>query len=184
MPQPKILLPPVVAAILALGLTGGQLPGGARSESPQKLTLNELEYLEMPGLDVMLAHDYYPEGHQGGVGIIQNGQRVATNGDVRLDRTPGQWQPVPKVGKRVVDRATGEISLRAEYPDESKNRKGFNPVEYPDLRFAYTVRVRPAGRAFRIVVDLEQPLPDLWVGKVGFNMELFPGLLFGRAFQP
>ena len=139
------------------------------------LQLNELEYLEMPGLNVMLAHDYYPEGHQGGVGIIQNGQRVATNGDLRLDRTPGQWQPVPKVGKRVVDKATGEISLRAEYPDESKNRKGFNPVDYPDLRFAYTVRVRPEGAAFRILVDLEQPLPDEWIGKVGFNMELFPG---------
>jgi endoglucanase len=147
------------------------------------LKLNDLEYLTMPGLDVMLAHDYYPEGHQGGVGIIQNGRRVATNGDIRLDRTPGQWQPVPKVGKRVVDRATSEISLRAEYPDEAKNRKGFNPVDYPDLRFAYTVRVRPEGKAFRILVDLEQPLPEEWIGRVGFNMELFPGLLFGRSFQ-
>ena len=146
------------------------------------MRLNELEYLEMPGLNVMLAHDYYPEGHQGGVGIIQNGLRVATNGDIRLDRTPGQWQPVPKVGKRVVDRATGEISLRAEFPDEAKNRKGFNPVEYPDLRFAYTVRVRPEGKGFRILVDLEQPLPDEWVGRVGFNMELFPGILFGKSF--
>jgi hypothetical protein len=146
------------------------------------LRLNDLEYLEMPGLNVMLAHDFYPEGHQGGVGVIQNGLRVATNGDIRLDRAPGQWQPVPKVGKRAVDKATGEISVRAEYPDESKNRKGFNPVEYPDLRFAYTVRVRPEGSAFRIVVDLEQPLPDEWVGRVGFNMELFPGILFGRTY--
>jgi endoglucanase len=150
--------------------------------SPAVLRLHELEYLEMPGLNVMLAHDYYPEGHQGGVGIIQNGLRVATNGDVRLDRTPGQWQPVPKVGKRVVDKATGEISLRAEFPDESKNRKGFNPVDYPDLRFAYTVRVRPEGQAFRILVDLEKPLPDEWISRVGFNMELFPGILFGKTF--
>ena len=150
---------------------------------PSGLRLNDLEYLTMPGLDVMLAHDFYPEGHQGGVGVIQNGQRVATNGDLRLDRTPGQWQPVPKVGKRVVDRATGEISVRAEYPDESKNRKGFNPVEYPDLKLAYNVRVHPVGKAFRIVVDLEQPVPDAFVGKVGFNMELFPGTLFGRSFQ-
>ena len=94
----------------------------AAAPAAAALRLNELEYLEMPGLNVMLAHDYYPEGHQGGVGIIQNGVRVATNGDLRLDRTPGQWQPVPKVGKRVVDKATGEISLRSEYPDEAKNR--------------------------------------------------------------
>ncbi len=157
-------------------------PAPSAPEDAAALRLNELEYLEMAGLNVMLAHDYYPEGHQGGVGIIQNGLRVATNGDLRLDRTPGQWQPVPKVGKRVVDAATGEISLRAEFPDESKNRKGFNPVEYPDLRFAYTVRVRPEGAAFRILVDLDAPLPDEWVGRVGFNMELFPGILFGKSW--
>jgi len=155
---------------------------GSAAESPTALTLNELEYLEMPGLNVMLAHDFYPEGHQGGVGIIQNGLRVATNGDIRLDRTPGQWQPVPKVGKRVVDRATQEISVRMEYPDPEKDRKGFNPVVYPDLHFAYTVRVRPEGAAFRILVDLETPLPEEWIGKVGFNMELFPGILFGKTW--
>jgi len=175
-----------VIAFVTIAFATSSPPTAAQTKAgdtaPAALRLNELEYLEMPGLNVMLAHDYYPEGHQGGVGIIQNGLRVATNGDIRLDRTPGQWQPVPKVGKRVVDRATGEISLRAEYPDESKNRKGFNPVDYPDLRFAYTVRVQPEGQAFRILVDLEQPLPDQWVGRVGFNIELFPGLLFGKTF--
>ncbi|BET65326.1 hypothetical protein ASA1KI_02440 [Opitutales bacterium ASA1] len=152
--------------------------------SPDRLVLNDLEYLEMRGLNVMLAHDFYPESHQGGVGFIQNGLRAATNGDLRLQSTPGQWQPVPKVGPRVVDRATGEISVRMEYPDPEKNRRGFNPIEYPDLEFAYTIRVRPEpeGAAFRIVVDLEQPLPAEWIGKVGFNIELFPGFLFGRTF--
>ena len=149
---------------------------------PARLVLNDLEYLEMPGLNVMLAHDYYPEGHQGGVGVILNGRRLATNGDLRLDRTPGQWQPTPVVGKRVVDRATGEVSVHCSFPDESKNRKGFNPIEYPDLKFGYTVRIRPEGTAFRIVVDLDAPLPDPWIGKVGFNFELFPGLLFGKGF--
>ncbi|HEX8687863.1 MAG TPA: hypothetical protein VF654_15245, partial [Pyrinomonadaceae bacterium] len=101
------------------------------------LRINELEYLEMPGLNVMLAHDYYPESHQGGVGIIQNGLRVATNGDLRLEPAPGQWQPVPKPGKRVVDRARQEISVRMEYPDPDKNRRGFNPIIYPELNIAY-----------------------------------------------
>lgn len=83
---------PVVRVVASLVLVG--FPVATRSapvepSSPAGLRLNDLEYLEMPGLDVMLAHDYYPEGHQGGVGIIQNGLRVATNGDLRLDRTPG-----------------------------------------------------------------------------------------------
>ncbi|TVQ17235.1 MAG: glycoside hydrolase [Spirochaetaceae bacterium] len=150
--------------------------------SADTLRLNDREYLQMPGLNVMLAHDYYPESHQGGVGIIQNGLRVATNGDLRLDRAPGQWSPVPKVGPRVVDPTSGEISVRMEFPDADKNRKGFNPIDYPDLSLAYTVRVQPDGAAFRIVVDLERPVPTEWVGRVAFLIELFPGFLFGRSY--
>src|SRR5688572_33477073 len=97
----------------------------------ESLVINDQEYLEMTGLNVMLAHDYYPESHQGGVGIIQNGLRVATNGDLRLEPTPGQWEPVPKVGKRMVDRQRREISVRMQYPDPEKNRRGFNPIVYP-----------------------------------------------------
>lgn len=40
-----------------------------------------------------------PEGHQGGVCVIMNGHRVATNGDLRFEATPGQWQPVPAAEK-------------------------------------------------------------------------------------
>ncbi|WP_207434396.1 glycoside hydrolase family 9 protein [Sabulibacter ruber] len=154
----------------------------AQAQTQPGLRLNELEYLEMPGLNVMLAHDFYPESHQGGVGIIQNGLRIGTNGDLRLEPTPGQWQPVPKVGPRVVDRATQTISVRMEYPDPDKNRKGFNPIIYPDLNFAYEVKVRPEGKNFRIIVDLDKPLPEEWIGKVGFNFELFPGILFGKTY--
>ncbi len=149
----------------------------------EHLHLNELEYLSMNGLDVMLAHDYYPEGHQGGVGIIQNGHRIATNGDLRLEPAPGQWSPIPKVGDRQVDRDANEISLRLSYPDESRDKKGFNPIDYPDLQFAYRLTIRPEGKAFRIIVDLDEPLPDEWYDKVGFNLELYPGIYFGKSFQ-
>jgi hypothetical protein len=69
-----------------------------------------------------------------------------------------------------------------EFPDESKNRRGFNPIEYPDLEFAYRVSVRPEGKSFFIRAELEQPLPNEWLGRVGFNLELFPGFLFGKNF--
>ncbi|MDR3690596.1 MAG: glycoside hydrolase family 9 protein [Fimbriimonas sp.] len=146
------------------------------------LCINELEYLETAGLNVMLAHDYYPEGHQGGVVIIQNGLRVATNGDLRIEPAPGQWSPIPKAGKREVDRATNELVVHMEYPDEARNRKGFNPIEYPDLHISYTLRVRPEGQSFRVLVDLDQPIPPEWDGHVGFNLEFYPASLFGKSF--
>ncbi len=148
----------------------------------QKLVINSDEYFEMPGLNVMVFYDIYPEGHQGAIGIIQNGTRVATNGDLRLEPTPGQWQPIPATGKRQVFPERNEISITCTYPDESRNRKGFNPVFYPDLNFSYDVRVIGEGKNFRIIVDLEKPLLAEWIGKVGFNLELFPGLLFGKSW--
>ncbi|MEP6467094.1 MAG: hypothetical protein ABJB05_12365, partial [Parafilimonas sp.] len=148
----------------------------------QQMHLNDKEYLQYQGVDVMLAWDFYPEGHQGGVGVIQNGERVATNGDIRLNPTPGQWQPIPKVGTRIVDKTTGAISVHMEYPNEAIDRKGFNPVIYPDLKFGYTIHVVPAGKSFKIIVDLDSTLPDDWIGKVGFNFELLPSILFGKSY--
>lgn len=131
----------------------------------------------------MLAHDFYPEGHQGGVGIIQNGLRIATNGDVRLEPTPGQWSPIPKVGSRIVDSKAESISVRMEYPDESKDRKGFNPIDYPDLTFAYHIRVHPVELGFEITVDLESELSNEWLDRVGFNIEFFPGYFIGKSYR-
>lgn len=171
------LLSTLILAMCQLG------PGLCQAqEKTDEFVINEQEYLELEGVNVMLAHDFYPESHQGGVGVIQNGLRTATNGDLRLEPTPGQWQPVPKVGKRIVDREKQTISIRMEYPDLEKDRKGFNPIIYPDLDFSYDVRVQPSGKSFKIIVDLHEPLPQEWIGKVGFNFELFPGILFGKSY--
>lgn len=150
--------------------------------SAQSLMMNEEGYFEKQGLNVMVFMDIYPEGHQGGVGVIQNGVRVATNGDLRLEPTPGQWQPIPKTGNRVVDKTSGVIAVSCMYPDSALHRKGFNPIVYPDLNFSYQVRVSAEGNQFRIVVDLDRELPAGWEKKVGFNFELFPSILFGKSW--
>src|SRR5687768_9871603 len=93
---------------LSMGQMSVQL-SYAQSNDSRMLKINELEYLEMPGLNVMLAHDYYPGGHQSGISIIQNGVRVGSNGDIRLEPTPGPGHAQPKVGKRMVDRENQTI---------------------------------------------------------------------------
>lgn len=144
--------------------------------------LNNLEYFEREGVNVMAFQDIYPEGHQGGVSVIMHGMRLTTNGDLRLNETPGQWQPIPKVQRRVVDAAGNMISVFLTYPDSAINRKGFNPIDYPDLYFNYTLKVRAQGESIIISVDLDRPIPQAFAGKVGFNMELFPGWLFGKSW--
>jgi endoglucanase len=146
-------------------------------------TLNSQEYFERPGINVMYGQDYYPEGHQGGLSVIMHDERIASNGDVRLEPSPGQWSPIPKPGKREVDAATREIRVPLAYPNPELDRKGFNPLIYPDLKLNYTVRARPEGQSIRVSVDFDAPIPADWVGKVGFNLELFPGLLFGKSWR-
>lgn len=149
-----------------------------------KLQINDKGYFEMQGLNVTVFSDFYPDGHQTGVTIIQHGSRVAANGDVRLEPSPGQWSPVPKGGPQVIDTVAGIITQTMWYPDSSKNRTGFNPIEYPDLTFIYDVEVKALeGSSFQVSVHLKEPLPDEWIGKVGFNFELFPGELFGKSWK-
>ena len=146
----------------------------------QEFKLTSSGYFKNHGVDVMAFDDIYPEGHQGGVCIIMNGNRVATNGDIRFEATPGQWQPVPKQ----LDRKLGDNSITATlcYPDSSRHLTGFNPMIYPDFHFNYTVKVEGKGDHVEVTVDLDRPVPQEFLGKVGFNMEFFPGALFGKPW--
>ena len=49
--------------------------------SAQTFKLGNGGYFNAGGVDVMAFNDYYPEGHQGGICVIMNGNRIATNGD-------------------------------------------------------------------------------------------------------
>ena len=60
------------------------------SINSQEFKLSTSGYFQDRGVDVMAFDDIYPEGHQGGVSIIMHGNRVATNGDIRFEPTPGQ----------------------------------------------------------------------------------------------
>ncbi|MDD5540207.1 MAG: glycoside hydrolase family 9 protein [Candidatus Marinimicrobia bacterium] len=162
------------------------------------LALNDQDYFEMPGLNVLVFHNTFSEGHQGGLEIIQHENRVATNGEIRINATPGQWQPTAKLGEglqkrgvspqtlavesRKVNRKKNEISIPCSYPDESLNRQGFNPIIYPDLNIKYTIRVKAKGQSIFVTVDFDEPIPEDWVGRIGYNLELFPGNLYGKHY--
>lgn len=154
----------------------------SQSLSSQKFELSSAGYFQDKGVDVMAFDDIYPEGHQGGVSLIMHGNRVATNGDIRLEPTPGQWQPVPKQRERKLDIATNTITAWLSYPDTSRHMTGFNPMIYPDLALDYVVTVKGEGRSVIVTVDLDRPIPAEFIGKVGFNLELFPGALFGKPW--
>jgi endoglucanase len=180
---PRALVLVTILTLARAVTSGAQATRSAQSRAPTStFGLTSSGYFRRPGADVMAFQDIYPEGHQGGVSIVQHGVRVASNGDIRLEPTPGQWQPVPVQTGRVVDREHNEIVTSLAYPDTSKDRHGFNPITYPALNLSYRVRVRGEGDVVRIIVDLDAPIPAEWVGRIGFNLELYPTDLFGKSW--
>lgn len=148
----------------------------------QDLRINDKEYFETSGLNVIVMNDVYPEGHQGGITIIQHGKRVAANGNLSLQPTPGQWQPYPKLLNKQIIREQNTIVASLKFPDSTRIQTADQPIIYPDFEMTYRLRVISQGKTFRIFVDLDEPLPREWVGKVSFNMNLFPGFLFGKTY--
>jgi endoglucanase len=146
----------------------GAAPGQSAEAPPPGWVLTEQEYFARPGVEVLVFHDIYPEGKQGGIELIQHGERIAAVGDVRLAATPGQWGLLPKMVRRSVDRSIPSATVAMRFEKE---------------QLAYSVRVEPCGEAICISVDLEKPLPAALAGRASFNLELFPPAFFGKSFH-
>ena len=144
------------------------LAGCSQNQSGQIMKVNKKEYLEKPGLSVMAFHDAYPSGHQGGIVIIQHGERIATNGFIRMQPVDGKQIPAPLGALREIDSVNNVIK---------------SVVSYDDFGFKYAIRVWSEGESIRLAVDLDKPLPKEWENKVRFEMEFFPPIYRGKSYQ-
>ena len=79
----------------------------------QDLQLNDREYFERQGVNVLVFSNSFNGGFNdeknSGIEIIHHGVRTVQGGAVRLNNTPEQWDLVPKMTNRKVDREKGSI---------------------------------------------------------------------------
>ncbi|MCC6398322.1 MAG: glycoside hydrolase, partial [Bacteroidetes bacterium] len=140
-------------------------------QSDEVLILNDAGYFETRGLNFLVYSNFYDgnfsDAKIAGIEIIHHGARTATNGDVRLSPTPGQWDPVPQLVRRTVkkDERTIEVHL-----------------SYPNHRFEYQIRATAEGKGVTLTVHLEKPLPVELEGRAGFNLEFLPSAYFEKSF--
>jgi len=146
----------------------GLLTGCSGDKGSDRLIINDQEYLEKPGLSVLAFHNYYTVGHQGGIEIIQHGERIATNGFIRLRPADERRLPGPDRAEREADRQKQEI---------------VSSISYDDFDLNYKVRLKPEGNGFKLIVDLEKPVPAEWENRLSFEMEVYPPLYYGKTFQ-
>lgn len=133
--------------------------------------LNSDQVFTAPGASLTIFHDFYPEGHQGGISLLLHGERLMTNGDLRLAPTPGQWDAFPVVGERrtQINAAGGsEVAI---------------PLRFADKGLDYTIRVWGEGEALFLALDLDEALSADDAARSGFNLELYPAILFEKSYQ-
>jgi hypothetical protein len=145
------------------------IEAAAGHAEPLKVTSDQT--LATQGLTVIVDQNTFSpiffDEKNAGIQIVLHGERIATDGAVRLDRTPEQWAPVPLLKSR---------ALGSE-PNQVVGRSAFKEVD-----LSYTVKVTAEGDGFRIAVDLDKPLPASLDGKAGFNLDFLPTTYFGKTF--
>ena len=110
---------------------------------------------------------WYNDEKTAGIELIHHGVRTAQGGAVRLSNTPEQWDLVPAIPTRTVNRETQSIE---------------SILRYEAYGFASRVVVSAEGKGVEISVYLDYPLPEKLEGSAGFNLELLPSQYWGKAY--
>ncbi len=142
-----------------------------KSGSSQDLKLNDLEYFETQGVNFLIYNNLFTGGFNdeknAGIELIHHGVRTAQGGAIRLSNTPEQWDLVPEIPSREVDRATNTIE---------------SVLKYPDYDFESRVVVTAKGKGVEISVYLDKPVPTELEGDAGFNLEFLPSQYWNKTY--
>ena len=141
------------------------------SEPNQDLVLNDLDYFETQGVNVLVYSNLFTGGFNdeknAGIEMIHHGVRTAQGGAVRLSNTPEQWNLVPEIPTRTVDSVNNSIEAA---------------LRYEDYDFDSRVVVTAKGKGVEISVFLDEPLPESVEGNAGFNLEFLPSKYWGKTY--
>src|SRR3954469_24857152 len=137
----------------------------------QKLQLNDSSYFETRGVNIFVFNNQYNgmffDEKTAGIELIQHGVRTATGGAVRLQNTPEQWDLVPALVDRKVDRQKHSVEVI---------------LRYDEFGFNSRITVMPKDNGVEISVYLDKPVPKKLEGKAGFNLEFLPTAYYEKSF--
>jgi hypothetical protein len=135
------------------------------------MTVTEKNYLDTQGFSVFLYdstyHPVFVDQKNTAMEMILHGQRIATNGDLRLMPTPEQWDLVATLQGRQADKANKRLTAKLAFPTF-------------DLSYTLEVAAEPGG--VKVSINLDSPLPPKLDGRAGFNLEFLPSIYMGKAY--
>ena len=147
------------------------LLAGCGDKAVAPLRLNELEYFETRGVNVLVYSNLFTGGFNdekdSGLEIIHHGVRTAQGGAIRLNNTPEQWDLVPATPERTVRPEDNAIEVK---------------LRFEDYDFDSRLVVTGEGQAVRIDVYLDKPVPAELEGDAGFNLEFLPSQYWNKTY--
>lgn len=138
----------------------------------QKLQLNDQEYFETQGVNVLVYSNQYTgmffDEKTAGIELIHHGVRTSTGGAIRLQNTPEQWDLIPSVAERKVNVEDNSIDVI---------------LRYKDYEFDSRINVAAKNNGVLISVYLDKPVPEKLAGNAGFNLEFLPSAYFEKMYM-
>src|SRR5450631_2802710 len=135
------------------------------------MKVTDKNYLDTQGFSVFLYdstyHPVFVDQKNTAMEMILHGQRIATNGDVRLMPTPEQWDLVATLEGRQADKADSRLAASLAFPSF-------------DVSYTLVVTAEPGG--VKVSINLDKPLPPKLVGRAGFNLEFLPSIYMGKTY--
>ncbi|HXK05264.1 MAG TPA: glycoside hydrolase family 9 protein [Verrucomicrobiae bacterium] len=154
-------------ALLITALLGAY----ALSAADFNMKVTDSGYLDTQGFSVLLYHStFHPifvDQKNTAMEMILHGQRIATNGDVRLVPTPEQWDLVAQLKNRHADKEANRLDAQ---------------LSFPDYQMDYRLEVAAEPSGVRVSINLEKPLPEKLAGRAGFNLEFLPSTYIGKTY--
>ena len=164
--NPPSMLTRITLSLL-LVLTSGPSLFGANFA----MKVNDKNYLDTQGFSVFLYdstyHPVFVDQKNAAMEMVLHGQRIATNGDVRLMPTPEQWDLVATLKGRHADKAHSRLTA---------------DLAFPTFGLSYTLEVTAEPGGVKVSVNLDKPLPQKLAGRAGFNLEFLPSIYVGKAY--
>jgi endoglucanase len=135
------------------------------------MQVTDKDYLDTQGFSVFLYgstyHPVFVDQKNTAMEMILHGQRIATNGDVRLMPTPEQWDLVATLKGRQADKANSRLTAS---------------LVFPTFDVSYTLEIAAESGGVKVSINLDKPLPPKLVGRAGFNVEFLPSIYMGKTY--
>jgi len=178
-----------ITFVLSLAPGGAVLAAGATGDNDNNfsMVLSDISggtnrYLTTPNSNAFNVIMYnntfsgtFGDQHMGGIELLLNGNRIATNGDIHYLPTPEQWDatPAPTLGTKTFDEKTNTITVPMNFKGASDGT----------LTYSYKLIATPEPGGVTLSAVLTSDMPANLAGKARFNLEFIPSKYESKSYQ-